>query len=395
MDIKVKCEKIIYEIANTIALRNNNLSSGILGELGGTMLFFSYCDRYFGNDVFMKANKDRCVDRVLYYLADNELVDFSYAFGISGLLYSINILEKENFIEIDLSEAYEKYDPVLNRYMQIMVENSNLDFFYGAIGIGFYFLSRNDNQNYQIISSLVDILELKIIKDEDRYWYTYPLTDNKPNISLSHGMTSVAIFLSFVVKKGINKAKALRILQGLMKYILSQKVEFNENRCCYPSTFNGHTDSNKSRLAWCYGDLGIALAFWHAYQVTGVPEWKQESLRILELSASRKEFVETGIYDAPVCHGIAGVSQIFRRMYFETQETLFAETNRYWISELLKIGDNEGGFTFYNPIENKFNQCDYSLLEGLSGIGLVLLSSISHKDFSSWDNSLLLSNLFL
>ena len=78
----------------------------------------------------------------------------------------------------------------------------------------------------------------------------------------------------------------------------------------------------KRRLAWCYGDLDIAISLWHAGNALNNQIWKNKSLQIfrscIELVEEQDLLTEFGI-----CHGTSGIAMIFRRIYLETEELLF------------------------------------------------------------------------
>ena len=76
------------------------------------------------------------------------------------------------------------------------------------------------------------------------------------------------------------------------------------------------------------------------------------------------------------------------RSYLYTNIEEFKECSEYWLEQILLIAKYKDGIIGY-----KFNMNDLSidLLNGISRIGLVLLSFLSDDRSQSWDECLLLS----
>ena len=147
---------------------------------------------------------------------------------------------------------------------------------------------------------------------------------------------------------------------------------------------------SKGRLAWCYGDLGIGMALWQSGKAVDNKGWKEKGLEILLQSTKRRDLKESLVSDAGICHGSAGVALIFRRMYLETCIEEFNEATNYWITKTLDFAHFVDGLAGYKTKLASEWKCDYSLLTGISGIGLVLLSYIENNQ-QKWDEILLLS----
>ena len=101
---------------------------------------------------------------------------------------------------------------------------------------------------------------------------------------------------------------------------------------------------------------------------------------------------KNNIVDAGLCHGTAGIAHIYKRMYINTNIIEFKDASNYWYSETLKMAkyDIPSGFLAYRPIENGGLKKEFGFLDGISGIGLSLISAISDIE-PAWDEALLLS----
>ena len=149
---------------------------------------------------------------------------------------------------------------------------------------------------------------------------------------------------------------------------------------------------HSSRLAWCYGDLGISVALWHASQALGRKDWEQEAIDTILHASKRRGLVENGVVDAGLCHGTAGIAHIFNRMHGYTGLEELKEASNYWFAETLKMArfeDGLAGFKAWQGNERGWVN-EPGLLEGIAGIGLALISAVSDIE-PAWDECLLLS----
>lgn len=130
----------------------------------------------------------------------NENHYFSYSNGLSGILYSLKFLNEKEFIELDFCD-YKETVEYLSVAMRGFIKDNNYDFLHGALGIGFYFLKINE---YDLVEELIENLfntatiknSGEIIKWDMKF---NPMKDF--DISLSHGISSIMVFLSRAIKK--------------------------------------------------------------------------------------------------------------------------------------------------------------------------------------------------
>ena len=212
------------------------------------------------------------------------------------------------------------------------------------------------------------------------------------NLALSHGISSIIIFLSRIVKNGMINEKINEMLHGAVSYVLSQEKDIIQFGSYFPSFIFKESPKSvsKSRLAWCYGDLGIGLALWNAGKAIDKVEWKEKGLEVLLHSTQRRTFDESLVVDAGICHGSVGIVMIYRRIFFETLCEEFKNASEYWITQTLHYSRFENGLIGYKAFIKGEWVCDYSFLMGVSGIGLVLLSFLQ-DDQQNWDEMFLLS----
>jgi lantibiotic modifying enzyme len=133
----------------------------------------------------------------------------------------------------------------------------------------------------------------------------------------------------------------------------------------------------------------VAAALALAAVDTGRPDWWDLAVR-LGLEAADRPLDRTGVTDAGLCHGAAGLAHLFNRLHQLTGVAAFAAAARTWIERTLDavtaaLSDEEPASTAPRVAWN-----GSGVLEGASGIALALLAA-STGDEPLWDRMFLVS----
>lgn len=392
--IKQKIDAIAECIFHKIEKSTEDLSYGLYSGEFGSLLFLFYYSSYTKNERHRLQTESYAEKLFNQFLHKSNLHTFSG--GFSGIFYLFEFLREKNFIDIDVSDSQPLLDNYLISRMRIDIQQQNYDFMHGALGVGLYFLKKGSNT--QCIQELINFLYQTAEKDIDEQILKWKSAINYEtnligyNLSLCHGISSIIIFLSRVVNSNIKDERIIQMLYGAVRYLLSQQKDFKQFGSYFPSysLINSQEPPTKSRLAWCYGDLGTGLALWQAGKTINHKEWINKGLEILLESTKRRTLPDTFVLDGGICHGSAGVALIYRRMYLETKIDTFKEASDFWVRQTLCFSGFEDGLAGFKTKFKDGWKCDYSFLEGVTGIGLVLLSYIT-DDMQSWDEILLLS----
>ena len=150
----------------------------------------------------------------------------------------------------------------------------------------------------------------------------------------------------------------------------------------------------RARLAWCYGDPGVAAALLGRPVASRNRPGSPAALAIARRAAERP-FEEAGIKDAALCHGCAGLGHLFNRMFQATGEPKLAQAARAWFERTLAMrrpGRGIGGYEAWQPdaAGNPAWSADPGLLNGAAGIALALLAAMTSIE-PLWDRMLLVS----
>ncbi len=213
------------------------------------------------------------------------------------------------------------------------------------------------------------------------------------NLGLAHGVPAIAAFLGALGAAGVEPARTRRLLEPAVAWLLAQQLDA-EAGTCFPHSIAAGVEPRPSRLAWCYGDPGVAMALLHAARLAGDGDWRRAARRVALSAASRPE-ADSGIQDAGLCHGSAGLGHLFARFHQATGEARAARAARFWYRHALDMrrpGEGVGGYLAYGgPAGEKPAWREArGLLEGAAGIALALLAAVSPVE-PAWDRVLMTS----
>ncbi len=393
-------KKIAEEILgyNSPLFNRYGLLNGKIGEI-----FFLYYYSLIDNSY--KKIADELLEQLIDDISSNNTSCLhTYCGGLAGLGIALLLLKENGFVDSAV-DLFDDIDPFLSYKLEYEINLNHYDFLHGALGVGFYFLKRNES-GLPELKKMLNYLEKSAIVDQEKgelKWKSidhYRMINKTPeapynhadfNISLSHGMSSIVIFLAQLIRKDImENEKNIEMLNMAVNYILSQRLDHKKYGSYFPShSIESDEVLGKSRLGWCYGDLGVAIALLQAGKVLNRGDLIDLSVEIMTFSALRRNLSENIIVDAGICHGSSGVSQIFFRMYKETGMKKFFDAYQYWQSVTLKLAYHPDGLAGYKAygIRNNAWHNDSGILEGVAGIGLSMLSPLN----CSWDEILLLN----
>ena len=123
------------------------------------------------------------------------------------------------------------------------------------------------------------------------------------NLGVAHGAPGVVALLGQACAVGISAAEPL--LADAVRWILARRVP-GARGSEVPGWWLPNDSPTGGRTAWCYGDLGVAGALLVAAKCARNAAWKRAAVD-LALAAAMRPPEETGVVDAGLCHGAAGL----------------------------------------------------------------------------------------
>ena len=221
-------------------------------------------------------------------------------------------------------------------------------------------------------------------KDNTYRWHSLIGAERKIgcNIALSHGISSIVAVLSNLNCASINQESRDRIIEKACNYINSQEIDPQKYGCFFPNiSLEDQDEIKRSRMAWCYGDLGVATALWEAGKVLNNKTWKSKAIEIFTFSSKRRCQEDTMVQDVELCHGSASLVMMFDYIFRETENDLFRETRDFWVNKSLELScctDGLAGYKTWLGPDLKW-RTEYDILNGISGIGLMFLGVLYNE----------------
>lgn len=281
----------------------------------------------------------------------------------------------------------------------------------GLVGIGLYGLARRSRgRAAPIVDACIERLrEWSEPRALGRVWATPPgllpqwqrpdAPEGYLNLGVAHGAPAILAVLGHAAASGRHPAalELLREGRAFMTTLRSPPPGLG-----YPAWVAPDGRRSPGRMAWCYGDLGIAatsLAITEALPDRALAaELRDEAIALARNLARRTAAAPTAsveTVDTGLCHGTAGIAHLFNRLHQATGEPELADAARWWVRRTLELRRRERGIGGYAawpvdvPDDRKWKR-DSGLLEGAAGVALALLASISSVE-PTWDQVLLCS----
>lgn len=278
------------------------------------------------------------------------------------------------------------------------------DLIEGLVGIGVYALERRPSDaGARLLDLVVAQLRSHAIRDAAGVaWFTASHLVPEPpagtprlghyNLGVAHGIPGVIGLLGAAAAAGHEPAMAL--LADAVPWFLAQERPAGADGGFAAWRHESESSPAAARLAWCYGDAGIAGALMVAALGARREDWQQHARR-LATQAARRTVESSGVTDAMVCHGSAGVAHVFNRLWQVTGEASLADAARLWIARTIRFqrpGAGIGGYESWAlNAQGQTGWCsDPGVLTGSAGVGLVLLAAATNVE-PEWDRALLLS----
>jgi hypothetical protein len=382
--------------------------AGLAGGQAGLALFFAYLDQ---------ARPDQGYDDVAFEaleLAIDRMAVGSASFprlysGFPGVAWTVEHLQGP-FIEEGEEDPGAEIAEVLKGYLsQSPLPDSNYDLIGGIAGLGVYGLERMPRSGGRecVELAVARLAELAEPLGEGSHSWRTPHERVQPevrekypegnfNLGVAHGVPGILGFLSGALGAGF---EVRDLLGGGIRWLLAQRMP-EEAASAFAYVSAPGIDPVPSRLAWCYGDPGIVPILLAAARRSGEPAW-EEAARSIAGAAARRSMVTaarmssegSGVIDAGLCHGSAGLGHLFNRIYQATGDESLRDAARAWFDWTFKYrqpGKGPGGFTAFDadaqgetgwfPIPG--------FLTGAAGVGLGLLGALTEVE-PAWDRLLL------
>lgn len=400
----VACEKALQDLVAALSGPKGeaHLKGGLASGASGSAILFHYLDRQHPGQGYHVISS-HLIQSAVEDLSKSIYGPSLYS-GFTGIAWAVEHIQTTDAEE----DPNEDIDSILTDFLKHRPWKSDYDLIIGLAGFGFYGLERLPRVSGRLIlEQVVDHLDdLKVAMDGGFTWLTPPELlpplqravhpQGYFNLGLAHGVPGIIALLGQAVEQGVAQEKALSLLEGAVAWLLAQKNSV-DGPSCFETTIPVSQEKilapRWSRLAWCYGDLGLSIALLWAARSVGRPDWEQEAVTIA-LKSARRDIQTAGDVDAGLCHGSAGIAHICNRLYQATGESAFRLAALTWFQRTLDYrvdGEGVAGFRTFRPSmddqKTPKGVDTWGLLEGAVGIALALLGGLSTVT-PDWDRML-------
>lgn len=390
--IETSVKKLVQEI-DRLKHKNPYYVLGA-GKLGYSILYAKY-GKYTGDQTYIDKALEE-FENIYLNLSDGVSEDETGIItGNGGIAWVFQYLVNQKLLEYD-DDFFQFFDNLFIEKCNSIKKDKNYDLFYGLLSYGNYFLQRTkyNNANKKYLTEITTLL--KSCRDEQGIVWNdeFGYNKNEINLGMAHGLPSQVVFLCKSFEYTQNNHDLI-----FAKHTLDFILRFKGKKggiSYFPYVVNKNNlnidpSDYKSRLAWCYGDLGIAYALLYYWSVSGESFYKNEAIEILKHNATKKiEDKYTGISDKCFCHGTSGVFYMFHKISTFFGLTEFTETSEYWLNETLKNADNLNSFKTLAYKNGKgIYVIDLGLIEGYVGIALSLLGFLD-SNANEWEEIFML-----
>jgi hypothetical protein len=349
-----------------------------------------------------KARAEQLLEGAIEALATTSLSPSLYA-GFTGVAWAAEHLGRLLGSE-DENES-EEIDQALLDALGRFSWAGEYDLVNGLVGFGVYALERLPHPSaVRCLEAVVDRLAESAERNRREVtWFTPPEMlsnlnrERTPrgayNLGVAHGVPGVIALLAEACRLGIREERARPLLEGAVRWLVPRRLA-GQRGACYPAWVSPDLEPQPSRLAWCYGDPGIAATLLYAARAVGSKEWESTALAIAAHAAAAAP-EDAGVRDAGLCHGAFGLAHLYNRIYQAADGELFADAARLWYGLGLGMRSPEGGIAGFRawlpgPEPGEDWVADPGFLTGAAGIGLALLAAVTPV-LPEWDRLLLVA----
>ncbi len=358
-------EQATHRIANIVitnikrAIQQSKFDFGLLSGVLGGFIFWGHYLKHYPNpssyNDFLSSIEEYCLK-----LSASPL-QLNYNNGIAGIIKGIELLNDSKLVSIDDS-LINTAKPQAVYYLTNYLNETNIDFLYGSIGIAYGFCA--DEEICKLFISLVKerVNLSKIFNRSHKLGCPF---------GSAHGIASLFSILCKLIEICKDKNIISSIIKDFVNIATRQIVDVNKYGSYFPASFN--SIKSQSDLGWCKGDLSLSLVLLKISLVLEIQSLRDLSIEILYNCAKRVLSNNDGLDNYTVCHGSAGIGLLFDEAYNFTHEAIFNRVEKICLYKSAQFIND--GIIQQKPYKHFTMKTD--ILEGISGLGLYMIDSYS------------------
>jgi lantibiotic modifying enzyme len=344
----------------------------------------------------------QCLDGAIEAMSAQAMSASLYG-GFTGVAWAADVVD--TLLDPDAEDRNDAVDDALLRVLSRPVRwSAPYDLIVGLTGLGVYALQRYPRPSAAECLHLV-VERLRECAEHDEhglYWWTPPeeipdheYPSGRADLGVAHGAAGAVALLGGICGAGVEQATSRLLLEGAVSWLMTHSVPTGAGPT-FPVWVAPGVRPSPARCAWCYGDPGIAAALLLAARGLGAADWERAAVA-LACRAAERPASETGIVNGGFCHGAAGLTHIYNRMYQATGKPELGRAALYWLERTLDFyrrARQAGGSWVqgnWDPAQpERWTWTGTGLVEGAAGVALVLLAAATSVE-PAWDRMFLVS----
>jgi lantibiotic modifying enzyme len=371
--LEEKLKEINQSLSNNY--KNADVFSLSRGQLGISLYFYNYYKCTLNESCFN-------ISQEILYHSCNTLTERSTSHKLFRELIDLGryllLLYKDKQVDQSIIPLLDEIDDILIPFTLDKLKKNDFDPVVGAISAGYYFLEKlkylNEESSRKILVTIVDKIKSVAVEDNAGgvYWTSNFRKENSVELGISHGVSGILLFLTRAYEaRALNDKRFL--IEGV-NFVFGQQQDISKYSFFFPQEV-GKQEKLLKVVNLAYGDLGVAYAIYEISKVICDDRLRETAIHIFKYYAKAESRIDYQVYDANLIYGSAGPAAFFRKLFAETNETLFEEAAYFWLNKTLAfLSANKNEYAGFIPYWNSvYPETLTSISEGITGIGLALL----------------------
>jgi len=360
-----------------------------VGSAVDRTVFWAYASTAF-DESFVETSYNAALDELVEGVLAGVASPMLYDGGLAGIGWTL-----AHVLDGDGDGLLPRIDRTMLDVVSISPWGGKYDLAHGLVGYGVYFLERLRSGPEPIaregLARVVDQLATLAIRTADGVtWRTAAelLPDHQRarwptgchDCGVAHGQAGAIALLARAAGIDDPPDGAATLCEDATRWLVAQRGAANEVGGRFP-TFGGEGVAfEPSRTAWCYGDLGVAIALWRVEAELGLA---CGLARETALDCATRTPARCQVVDAALCHGSAGLAHLCNRFFQASGDPTFRDAAQQWFAATLAC-DGVAGLPGYEI----WGDQPFRLIDGAIGVGLALVAAITPTE-PGWDRLLL------